>query len=567
MLFNSLAFLVFYPIVLILYFLIPGLRARNLLLLAASYFFYMFYRPEYALLMLASTLVDYYAAIGMERHDRPAYRRFFLGMSLFGNLGMLFFFKYFNFFNENLGSLAQLVGIPYAPAHLDLLLPVGISFYTFQTLSYTIDVYRRDMKAEHDFWQFALYVSFFPQLVAGPIERSTNLLPQFRDVKAFQVERAVSGLRIMLWGFFKKVVIADRLAVVVNTIYAEPEKWSGIYLIIGTLAFAFQIYCDFSGYSDIAIGGARIMGFSLMKNFDRPYHAKSVTEFWRRWHISLSTWFRDYLYFPLGGNRKGYARTSFNLFVIFLVSGLWHGARWTFVIWGALNGLAMVFERVVGIGRTDGGKHLHVSPALGVGLPASGVGSPASGVGLPASGVGSPASKVGSPASGVGLPALGSGSGMSEGHEDSLGEPVTVGTPKPAGWRRFVSKATSHVIGFAATAATFSFICFAWIFFRAKDVPQAFTVISRLTTGWETFNLQALLNKNVILGLDYLEFFIAAGALLVLGLVQFLQRFGSVGTMVRRLPQWVRLAVYGVSLMTVIWFAWTESQTFIYFAF
>ena len=351
MLFNSLHFLIFYPVVTLVYFLMPTLRVRNILLLIASYYFYMQYKPEYGLLMLLSTIIDYFAGLGMSRTSKKAVKRLWLVLSLFGNLGMLFFFKYFNFFNANVARLLSYFNVAYQPLSIDVLLPVGISFYTFQTLSYTIDVYRGDLQAERDFFDFALYVSFFPQLVAGPIERSTNLLHQFKVHHDFDADRAVSGLRLMVYGFFKKVVIADRLAVIVNTVYNDPTQYEGVIYIIATIAFAFQIYCDFSGYSDIAIGSARIMGFGLMKNFERPYFSKSVTEFWRRWHISLSTWFRDYLYTPLGGSKKGYLRTLLNLFIIFLVSGLWHGASWTFVIWGALNGIAIIIERILGIGK------------------------------------------------------------------------------------------------------------------------------------------------------------------------------------------------------------------------
>ena len=351
MLFNSLEFLVFFPVVTNLYFLMPTLRIRNILLLIASYFFYMQYKPEYGLLMLFSTLINYIAALQMDKArdritdkagnkaggkavDITGQKKLWMAISIVGTLGVLFFFKYFNFFNSSLRGVLAWFDISYQPTALDIILPVGISFYTFQTMSYSIDVYRGDLPAERDFIDLALYVSFFPQLVAGPIERSTNLLHQFKTYHDFDAKRVSSGLRLMVYGFFKKVVIADRLAVIVDTVYNNPSGYDGVYYIIATVAFAIQIYCDFSGYSDIARGSARIMGFELMHNFDRPYFSKSVTEFWRRWHISLSSWFRDYLYFPLGGSRKGYFRTLLNLFIIFLASGLWHGDSWTFVIWG-----------------------------------------------------------------------------------------------------------------------------------------------------------------------------------------------------------------------------------------
>lgn len=351
MLFNSMHFLIFYPLILIVYFLLPSVRTRNVLLLLASYYFYALYKVEYLSLIFLSTIVDYFAGIFMSRTDNLRKRKLLIFISLFINLGALFFFKYFNFFSGNVNFLLSSLGIAYSLPRYSILLPVGISFYTFQTLSYTIDVYRGDLKAEKDFLTFALYVTFFPQLVAGPIERATNLIKQFHVYHKPSYQRVVSGIRLMLWGFFKKVVIADRLAVAVDTVYNSPNDFDGVFFIIATVLFAFQIFCDFSGYSDIAIGSARIMGYDLMKNFDRPYHSKSVTEFWRRWHISLSTWFKDYIYVPLGGNRKGRARTYINLFTIFFLSGLWHGAQWTFVIWGILNGLAMVFERMIGMNK------------------------------------------------------------------------------------------------------------------------------------------------------------------------------------------------------------------------
>lgn len=299
------------------------------------------------MLIFLSTLVDYYAGIYMSKTDDLKKKKLLVLISLFINLGALFFFKYFNFFNTNINFIFSNLGVNYILPKYSILLPVGISFYTFQKLSYTIDVYRGNLKAEKDFITFALYVTFFPQLVAGPIERATNLLKQFHIYHKPSYQRVVSGIRLMTWGFFKKVVIADRLAVAVDTVYNSPTDFDGVYFIIATVLFAFQIFCDFSGYSDIAIGSARIMGYDLMKNFNRPYHSKSITEFWRRWHISLSTWFKDYIYVPLGGNKKGRARTYVNLFIIFFLSGLWHGAKWTFVIWGILNGLAMVFERLI----------------------------------------------------------------------------------------------------------------------------------------------------------------------------------------------------------------------------
>lgn len=342
MLFNSLLFAVFFPTVVILYFLIPY-RFRWFLLLMASYYFYMCWRAEYIILIILSTAIDYFAALAIEKTDSKTKRKCFLSLSLFTNLGLLFLFKYYNFFSGSLSLLFNHINIFYQTPSFKLLLPVGISFYTFQTLSYTIDVYLGKQKAERHLGIFALYVSFFPQLVAGPIERSTNLLPQFYKKNDFSYERVRSGLIQMAWGFFKKIVIADRLALYVNEIYNHPTVYSGAPVILATYFFAFQIFCDFSAYSDIAIGSARVMGYDLMRNFDRPYFSKSISEFWKRWHISLSTWFRDYLYIPLGGNRTSKWKWYRNLFLTFFVSGIWHGANWTFVLWGALHGFYLIF--------------------------------------------------------------------------------------------------------------------------------------------------------------------------------------------------------------------------------
>lgn len=343
MLFNSVEFLLFFPTVVTLYFLCPQ-RYRWMLLLAASYLFYAAWRMEYAFLLLLSTVVDYYAGRQMGKSGNHNGRRIFLVLSLVVNLGLLFTFKYFNFFNESMRGLFGLFNVAYQIPALNVLLPVGISFYTFQSLSYVIDVYRGKLKPESHFGVFALYVAFFPQLVAGPIERAGHMLPQFHGAHFFQEGRVNSGLRLILWGLFKKVVIADRLAVYVNQAYNNPTDYAGLPLLLATYFFAFQIYCDFSGYSDIAIGAARVMGFDLMENFRQPYIARSVAGFWRRWHISLSTWFRDYLYIPLGGNRVTPWRWYSNLAIVFLVSGLWHGAKWTFVIWGALHAFYVLME-------------------------------------------------------------------------------------------------------------------------------------------------------------------------------------------------------------------------------
>jgi D-alanyl-lipoteichoic acid acyltransferase DltB (MBOAT superfamily) len=341
MLFNSLEFLIFFPIVIALYFATPH-KWRWVLLLAASYYFYMCWKPEYIILIIVSTIIDYIAARGIARSPDGFHKKLYLGISMASNLGILFFFKYFTFLNESTRALFDSFNIFYGMPMYDILLPVGISFYTFQTMSYTIDVYRGTTQVENHFGKFAVFVSFFPQLVAGPIERSSNLLPQVHEKHEFDYDRIVSGLRLMLWGLFKKIVIADRAAAVVNLVFNNPDEYEGFQTILATFLFAFQIYCDFSGYSDIAIGTARVMGYDLMLNFRRPYFAKDIKDFWSRWHISLSTWFRDYVYIPLGGNRVSKPRRYFNLFITFMVSGIWHGANWTFLVWGALHGIFQI---------------------------------------------------------------------------------------------------------------------------------------------------------------------------------------------------------------------------------
>ena len=305
----------------------------------------MAFVPIYILILAFTILVDYFAGIAIENAEGSR-RRLFLIFSLIANIGVLAVFKYYNFLNQNLSFLLHGFALSNPLPYLSILLPIGLSFHTFQAMSYTIEVYRGHQKAERHFGIYSLYVMFYPQLVAGPIERPQNLLHQFREKFDFDYDRVVEALKLILWGFVKKLVIADRLAVYVNAVYNHPDQHTGITLLLATIFFAIQIYCDFSGYSDIAIGIAKVMGFKLMTNFNRPYFARNISEFWKRWHISLSTWFKDYLYISLGGNRVSIPRWYFNLLFVFLVSGLWHGANWTFIIWGALNGFYLVFAIV-----------------------------------------------------------------------------------------------------------------------------------------------------------------------------------------------------------------------------
>jgi len=302
----------------------------------------MAFIPVYILILGFTIVVDYFAGIYLEKAKRK--RRLFLIMSLVANIGVLAFFKYFNFINESITTLLKGVGMSNPVPFLKIILPIGLSFHTFQAMSYTIEVYRGNQKAERNFGIYALYVMFYPQLVAGPIERPQNLLHQFYEKHELNYDNVVSGLKMIMWGFFQKLVVADRLSIYVDAVYNNPENHSGLTLLLATIFFAFQIYCDFAGYSNIALGSAKIMGFKLMANFRRPYFAKSISEFWTRWHISLSSWFRDYLYIPLGGNRVSVPRWCFNLFFVFLLSGLWHGANWTFILWGAINGLYLIFS-------------------------------------------------------------------------------------------------------------------------------------------------------------------------------------------------------------------------------
>jgi D-alanyl-lipoteichoic acid acyltransferase DltB (MBOAT superfamily) len=346
MLFNSLTFLLFFPVALIGYYVVLP-KLRHLYLLVVSYIFYMWWNPKYAVLLTASIVTTYLFGrlLGRTGDAKPGIRKLWVALGCVCNLGILIYFKYLSFFWYGFNRALKIVGLEYSDRVIDILLPVGISFYTFQALGYMIDVYRSDTKVEKNIFKYALFVSFFPQMVAGPIERSNNLLSQVRNVKSIKTMNPLnlySGFVLILWGFFMKVVIADRVAVMVDTVYDSYWNYGTFGLSVATIGFAFQIYCDFASYSLIAIGSAKMMGFRLMENFNTPYFSYSLREFWHRWHISLSTWFRDYLYIPLGGNRKGRLRKYLNLMIVFTVSGLWHGAGFTYIVWGALHGLYQI---------------------------------------------------------------------------------------------------------------------------------------------------------------------------------------------------------------------------------
>lgn len=363
MIFNSVDYLIFFPIVVLGYYVIPK-KARNIWLLIASYYFYMNWNMAYALLLLASTVITFGASLLVDKAiqmEKQKWAKLCMAASFFLNLGILVYFKYTNFIIENVNQVTRLFGKGETIGAFDIVLPVGISFYIFQALGYTMDVNRGQIRATKNIFRYALFVSFFPQLVAGPIERSRNLLGQFDEEHTFEVDRVREGLLQMALGLFLKIVIADNLSVMVTKVFDNYLAYSGMQLFVAVALFAFQIYCDFGGYSAIAIGSAKVLGFRLMENFDAPYLSASVHGFWKRWHISLTSWFTDYLYIPLGGNRKGKVRKYINVMIIFLVSGLWHGANWTYVIWGGLNGLYMVLEEMTVSIRVKSRNLLHIA--------------------------------------------------------------------------------------------------------------------------------------------------------------------------------------------------------------
>ncbi len=365
MIFNSVDFAIFLPIIFFLYWGITNksLKLQNLLIVVASYIFYSWWDWRFLSLILFSTLIDYSVGVRLSKEENRIKRKILLWISVIVNLGFLGFFKYYNFFLDNFANAFTFFGAEINTNSLNIILPVGISFYTFQTLSYTIDIYKRKLEPTKDFIAFTAFVSFFPQLVAGPIERATNLLPQFYKKRIFEYDKSLDGLRQILWGLFKKVVIADNSAQIANEIFNNSGGYSGSTLVVGAVFFTFQIYGDFSGYSDIAIGTSRLFGFNLKQNFAFPYFSRDIAEFWRRWHISLSTWFRDYLYIPMGGSRGGTSMKIRNIFIIFIVSGFWHGANWTFIIWGALNAfyylpLLVLNKNRINTDTVAQGKHL-----------------------------------------------------------------------------------------------------------------------------------------------------------------------------------------------------------------
>jgi alginate O-acetyltransferase complex protein AlgI len=357
MLFNSIEFLYFFIVVTTLFFVLPY-KVRWLLLLAASCFFYMFFKPVYILILAFTIVIDYFAGIFLEQEQNHSKKKYYLIASLIANIGVLAVFKYYNFLNTNLTALTSVLHLRNPIPYLNILLPIGLSFHTFQAMSYTLEIYYGRQKAERHFGIYALYVMFYPQLVAGPIERPQAILPQFHQRQHFSLENARLGLNLIAIGLFKKIVVADRLALYVDELYANVHGANTISALLAVIFYTIQIYCDFSGYSDIARGTAKFMGFDLMLNFDFPLLSKSMTDFWRKWHISLSSWFRDYVYIPLGGNRVSKALVCFNLFITFLLSGLWHGAAWTFIVWGILHSIALMYEFLTRKTRAELGRKI-----------------------------------------------------------------------------------------------------------------------------------------------------------------------------------------------------------------
>ena len=481
--FNSFSYMLFLPATVLLYFILPT-KIRWAFLLGCSYFFYMCWNAKYALLMLASTVITFISGLLIAKVGTVRWKKVWVVLSFASNLAILFFFKYYNFLadtiNNTFTSLQATLQLP----NFEILLPVGISFYTFQALSYTMDVFRGTMTPTQHFGKYALFVSFFPQLVAGPIERSEHLLSQFDETHRFDFDAAKDGMLLILIGMFKKVMIADRLAWTVNAVFDNFHEYSGAALCIATVFFAFQIYCDFSGYSDIAIGSAKLMGFRLMTNFDRPYLADSISGFWQKWHISLSTWFRDYLYIPLGGNRRGQKLWIRNILIVFLVSGLWHGANWTFVMWGALHGLYQMIGKLTKAARQSLYEHIK-------------------------------------------LPRC------------------------------------PTMLHIGSWTVTFTLVCLAWIFFRAKTVMDAFNIVARIFTGTGGLSIsQTGVNKY-----DFLLSLILIVGLFILEVVQPIIN-GREFIKKQILP--VRWGIYYLMLFAIILFGVygdLSDAAFIYFQF
>lgn len=487
MIFNSFEYLLFFLIIAVFFYVIP-FRFRWIMLLVASYYFYMSWEVSYIVLIVVQTLVAFGVGLIIGKLDDQRSRIAWLATGLSINFGMLFVYKYLNFFTDTINHILEYLVLPanLLPVY-DLLLPIGISFFTFQTASYVIDVYR-GLPPERHLGLFSLFVTLFPHLIAGPITRAEHILPQLKKEVPFNHARIAGGLRLILLGMFKKVVVADRLAHLVDTVYNNPHNYEGIILIVATIFFAFQIYCDFSGYVDIAIGSAQILGVDFPDNFDSPYQATSISDFWRRWHITLMQWLRDYVYFPLGGSHHGAVRTCCNIFIVFLVSGLWHGANWTFVIWGALNGFYLIVERIT--------KSIRQSITRSMGLDR--------------------------------IPVI------------------------------------SHLYAMLCVVVTFSVVCFAWIFFRANSISDAFYIAKHLFSGAHMFSIENLYK----LGLDKVDFYFGVFSVGLLELFHFMQKHRNIRFMLAEQPIWLRWsATYFILFVVLLFGYYGENKPFIYFAF
>ncbi|HOD15371.1 MAG TPA: MBOAT family O-acyltransferase [Spirochaetota bacterium] len=571
MFFNSYAFVIFFVVVATLFFTLPH-RYRWALLLLASYFYYMYWDPKYAVLILTTTVIVYFSAILM--HNRTArVRKLLVAFSLLSNLGILFLFKYFDFFNQSVRSLLGLFGISYNVPSLKVLIPeslgflnpvvtdlyalfgisynepaltlllpvVGISFYTFMALSYTIDVYRGTREPERNFGKFALYVSFFPVLLSGPIERSTSLIPQLYQEQRFDYDRITDGLKLIAWGLFQKFVIADRLGMYVNQVYGNPQAaaFDGLPLLAATYFFVIQVYCDFAGYTDVAIGTAQVLGFKLTPNFKRPYFASTLGELWRRWHITLITWFRDYLYIPLGGNRVSRWRLYLNMIIVFSLSGLWHGAQWTFVIWGSLNGVLLILGRMTKTMR-DWTRNTVFAALLKVPAAAYFVLCAAS-VAVALIAVVGPARSSGLPVSAAVVAVFMAGLGLL-GIRKDLYERAVVAAKKL--WMIF---------------ATFHLFVLGAVFFRANSVADAWYILK----NFPGTNVQAVLKS-----FDVVQLALMILLVFVINIVHYIQETrGSIRDMIRAKPLWVRWTCYFLLCTSIALLGVRGSQQFIYFRF
>lgn len=478
MLFNSLHFLLFFIITTLIYYVIPH-KHRWLLLLLISCYFYMVFVPIYILILGFTIIIDYYAGIWIEQEVGNR-RKLYLIISLVTNIGILAIFKYYNFINTNITTVIGTVGYQNPVPFLSILLPIGLSFHTFQAMSYTIEVYRGKQKAEKHFGIYALYVMFYPQLVAGPIERPQNILPQLRKPIAYDENLIIEGIQMMIWGLFKKVVVADRLSVLVDTVYSNPNGFGGFANLLAAVFFSIQIYCDFSGYSDIALGTAKVLGFDLIKNFNIPYISKSINEFWQRWHISLSTWFRDYLYISLGGNRNGKWKTYRNVLAVFMISGLWHGANWTFVIWGTIHGILIIIERLLKIDKF---------------------------------------------------------------------------------------KTNNKIIQILQTSITFGIVTGAWIFFRAKNVNEAFSIYKAIFTRF-SLNKAAIIEPIFAITSDNTaisHFIVCLIGILILFFVEFKMNIQQQVVFADKPRK--QMAFYSMIIFLILFLGYFKNNTFIYFQF